>query len=397
MVLRFLMLLALFVFSCADYERDNIHDRKGKDFHFQFESCGEWNYDPKVNKCNKKDSIIESKCGSDWYDASKPNLRCQSNVIETMCGSGWYNASDANLRCQSNVIETRCDSSWYDASKPYLRCQDNVVETRCGSDWYDASKSNFHCQSNVVETRCGSDWYDASDANLRCQSNVIETMCGSGWYNASNSNLRCQSDMVEARCGNNWYNTSNANLKCQNNVLKKLCDEDWFNVATDYCSAYDGVTEYTKLTDTRDGKIYKTLIIYDQTWMAENLNYNTTSSKCYDDNEANCNIYGRLYNWEKARTVCPSGWRLPEDEDWANLTYYFDTDDYGFAPLPGGRYSGDFSDMGNAGFWWSATPSTTGKAYGQNISFEEESYSSYSGLFNNSSFLSVRCIMIMAD
>jgi uncharacterized protein (TIGR02145 family) len=36
----------------------------------------------------------------------------------------------------------------------------------------------------------------------------------------------------------------------------------------------------------------------------------------------NCDIYGRLYNWETAQKVCPYGWHLPEDREWKTLTDY---------------------------------------------------------------------------
>jgi uncharacterized protein (TIGR02145 family) len=140
------------------------------------------------------------------------------------------------------------------------------------------------------------------------------------------------------------------------------------------------------LTDIRDGKQYKTVKIGNQTWMAENLNYNASGSKCYQNNSANCDKYGRLYNWSTARTACPSGWHLPSDAEWTTLENAVGgsnaagrhlkatsgwssngngLDIHGFAALPGGDgiLVGSFLNVGKYGFWWSATEGNADDAW----------------------------------
>src|SRR5688572_8988328 len=54
-------------------------------------------------------------------------------------------------------------------------------------------------------------------------------------------------------------------------------------------------------------------------WTTANLNVDVSPSYCYEDAEANCRRYGRLYTWESAQRVCSSlgqGWRLPTDDEW---------------------------------------------------------------------------------
>jgi len=131
-----------------------------------------------------------------------------------------------------------------------------------------------------------------------------------------------------------------------------------------------------------------------------------TGSWCYEDKDANCDKYGRLYTYETAKNICPTGWHLPSFEDLEKLnqtagtkkkakecfrtayggqecnvveslvggakklkaksgwgkkengkTSGNGTDNYGFSALPAGKRleRGEFLEAGNASGWWFAS------------------------------------------
>jgi len=166
-----------------------------------------------------------------------------------------------------------------------------------------------------------------------------------------------------------------------------------------------------KLVDSRDGKKYKTVKIGEQVWMAENLNYDAEGSKCYDNKPANCKKYGRLYDWNTALKVCPSGWHLPNKEEWNVLgkavgdgkvgklkskSGWNDykgksgngTDNYGFSALPGGygNWDGHFRNAGSDGYWWGEIEF----ADSYHMGYDNEN-ASYSGN-GKADLYSVRCL-----
>ena len=120
-----------------------------------------------------------------------------------------------------------------------------------------------------------------------------------------------------------------------------------------------------EMTDARDGQTYQTVKLGDQTWLAQDLNYETdNNSWCYDDDPANCEIYGRLYDWEAALTACPAGWHLGSDEEWSTLVKYLDprsepNDGFEISKIAGGMLKTTGTIEDGAGLWSSPNTGAT--------------------------------------
>lgn len=131
---------------------------------------------------------------------------------------------------------------------------------------------------------------------------------------------------------------------------------------------------YGYMTDERDGRWYSTVNIAGQEWMAENLNFDTGESYCYDNDDRNCDIAGRLYEFKDAFVAaCPDGWHLPSAEEFeilikntggdVNAESLKSASDWdgnnssGFNAYPAGqkRFADNYTDMGSLAIFWSAT------------------------------------------
>ncbi len=124
--------------------------------------------------------------------------------------------------------------------------------------------------------------------------------------------------------------------------------------------------------------------------------------------------YGLLYNWETAKQACPSGWNLPEKEDFDDLVAFAGgegggtklmaesaggTDDYGFGALLAGEFYGStWRGFGSRGRFWTVTEYNT-EHVSSSITSQPDAYflnvtSSATGVTNNTKGygLSVRCM-----
>lgn len=194
------------------------------------------------------------------------------------------------------------------------------------------------------------------------------------------------------------------------------------------------------ITDS-DGNFYRTVLIENQCWMAENLRTgkyqdgslilnvtddmkwieSTTGAwSNYDNDPANDAIYGKLYNWyavDEDRKICPVGWHVPSFIVWNALdeligsevgykmkaiTGWMDDNSVstringsnasGFTGLPGGfrSGSGSFFNKGIMGFFWSS--SLTGDdAFSHYLT--SNTHTLHFHYYDKTTGFSVRCMM----
>jgi uncharacterized protein (TIGR02145 family) len=191
-------------------------------------------------------------------------------------------------------------------------------------------------------------------------------------------------------------------------------------------------------TVTYEGQVYNTVLIGHQCWFRENLNVGTMikgkddmidngiiEKYCYDNDPANCNEYGGLYQWNEmmeydttagVQGICPSGWHLPTDGEWTIMadllggaivaggkmketgTAYWKppnagaTNESGFTALPGGnRISDGFIELGNSASYWSSSAYHSNWVYFRLLVYDTP-YLSLSSGANKIRGYSVHCV-----
>lgn len=190
-----------------------------------------------------------------------------------------------------------------------------------------------------------------------------------------------------------------------------------------------------------DGNVYKTVIIGNQEWMAENLKttkYNdgtsislvtdnsewqnlTSGAYCWYENDENNykDNYGALYNWYTIATekVCPSGWHVPTNQEWLELTEFISQDGhdgfigkvlkttkgwanerngtnvYKFSAFPSGLRNlgyGTFDKIGERAYWWTSTSYSETDSWARYIGSED--YDVLSNFLGKKNGFSIRCV-----
>ena len=222
------------------------------------------------------------------------------------------------------------------------------------------------------------------------------------------------------------------------------------NVGGKTCTLTLTVNSFEPTVLDIDGNVYKTLIIGNQVWMAENLKVsqyndrtpitdgnsstvwknNTTGAWAYYNRDASNNTkYGKLYNWYAVspttngnKNVCPTGWHVPTDAEWTGLIDYLggatvagaklkevapsswvdaylcgcqyvsNTNTSLFTALPGGTINtlGDSYFIRYTGIWWSSSAFGANGAWIRNLEYQAGTANRYAEPSRSGN--SIRCL-----
>jgi uncharacterized protein (TIGR02145 family) len=177
------------------------------------------------------------------------------------------------------------------------------------------------------------------------------------------------------------------------------------------------------ITDIRDNKVYQTVQIGSQCWLAEDLNYGTEippdvfqRDNCiaekYHNPASSIQHPASVYQWDEimnydetisTQGLCPPGWHVPTENDWNILFANYLSNAFAASPLKYSGFSGfnallsgarhlnkSWDFQGFATFFWSSTPHGTTKAWAHGMNDPDPSVSLYPAFRTNA--FSVRCL-----
>ncbi len=350
---------------------------------------------------------VKGKDGTNGTDGTNGSDGASCKIVSDMDGVVQIQCGEGKDATTTKLYKAICGTKPYDPEKSFCTAEDKVYPL-CNGKKYDPA--TYECVDGVAVQfikSCGDELYNVHE-KFCVNDKITYDLCGGDVYDVELEEcVEGKKTLVYEKCGDEKF---------------KIADADHL-----FCAEFEN-----KDTEEKTYQIYKYTTIevkdkdYSETWMAENVNYKTDDSYCYNGADKNCKTYGRLYAWDDAQNVCPNGWRMPSLDEWHILFdvvggtsadnisgkvlksvegWKYDSpamtgsDKYGFTALPGGLqvYDGgmfmfDGIDT-DAVFWTSSGSGSDGT--GPNAVYVRISYDKVTA--NISSFLkesrvSVRCI-----
>ena len=258
-------------------------------------------------------AFVLSSCGDDGSG---------SNPVEPV----------SEMTSSSSIIAEPESSSSKDQSS-------SIKESSSSKAKSSSSKDNKFAETSSSGKAKSSSSLALSSSSLKGSSSSEEVSSSSGEEKESSSSS------VKASSSSSVKSSSSSEIVVESSS-DVIVEESSSSVqsSSSMNSIYDAVNN--TLTDLRDNRVYKTVTIGEQIWMAENLNYmpEDTAGTIYSggtvcgggslkssEDSKKCSIYGRLYTKKIAlykatksnrQGVCPEGWSIPLKSDWEKLVSF---------------------------------------------------------------------------
>ena len=337
------------------------------------------------------DGTTDTKTYSMYNMESEAGVEVAFNAAKSTCKDGDGN-SRVSITCKKDTTSAlpKCDME----RNGFLGIKDST---------YFICKSGSWTKATTLE-------YDTYGMECLDDGRLVAGKVNDGYMYVCESDRFRSATKLEMEIGFACVkNNDRMTARNADSVLKICSDGKWDNAAS-YLNLpketyMNPKINYGSMIDERDGKIYKTVEIGSQIWMAENLNYDdsiaTPSLKdrswCLHNVAENCEVSGRRYTWEAAmdfevtgcsydstcsvsmpvQGICPSGWHLPDTTEWNELftavggisvaaeklrshtgwSLAGNKDPFGFSALPVGCFPDNpiLSTEGHYAGFWSAT------------------------------------------
>ncbi len=340
----------------------------------------------------------------------------------------------------------------------YARCEqgDWVLcepESSSSSSMDNASSSSVKSSSSSSVILSASE--ESSSSLAESSSSVAESSSSVVTPQSSSSSTSVSSSSADVRSSSSETESSSSSSEDKVNCSALLEDETGWSWNVPKECRFNPDIDYGTMTDSRDGKVYRTVKIGDQVWMAENLNFDPGQggsgenkydwSWCYGDEPKNCDVAGRLYTWAAAidsvklatdadnpqncgygkecdlasrpatlvQGICDKGWHLPSRAEWNSLftavgdestagkvlksqTGWYNrgngTDAFGFSALPAGGRNGDEDYYNEGDYAYFWSSTELNSSYAYRMYLDYGSVSATLSFFYKDYGFSVRCV-----
>lgn len=381
-------------------------------------------------------AVVASSCSE---KSSSSSAKGTSSFVKTVSSSSLRSSSSKGKLSSSSVR----DDSKLSVTSSSLRVASSSSAVAPSSSSIDAHSSTVELSSSS-QSRSSSSAESSSGIELSSSSSVESS---SSVQSSSAAAESCSSSLTESSSSSKDY-SSFYKTKCPSGKTCSYTTTEYLN------QEMLAAGKYYEILDERNYRMYKTVIIGNQTWIAQNINYEykvngkTYGNYCYGDNFENCEAYGRLYTYaasidsvklfeetgnkygydhaawtvDDAQGVCPENFHVPSIQEWKDLVANVGgsqkalaelksmmgwpegkngTDDFGFSVAPAGErlVNGQYIGIDNAAIFWSSTANRTSTAIPVSWGSDTKGnptfkvYDSTSSNDKRSGF-SVRCVLI---